>query len=397
MSQDKPKPKVSRSMLYWVLPVFLISVTGFLIFSKGTDLGQSDDDLKRASEDLKRREASMAKRVANPADAAEQKLAEERKKAEANIPPLPPEPEQIKSDGVRLAHMNQAREVVADSLSKEDQEGTGIKAKQQEEESFVIYSAARQSEGILASAVNTTQSVVESARVEEQKAGDAAVVAASEKKHFSSNDDKVAAEPTVVASRVDGLYWLAPGTAIKAVLTNAIDTMLPGQFTARVTNTIYDSRYGKYPVVPAGSSITGSFDSAIENGQNRIMLAARTLVTPAGGTVNLNNMRISDALGRVGVEGDLNTHFWTRMGISTLLALESVAMSRLDKSETVTVTGTSSTTSNTSEAAKIIGDTAKKELDMRFSIKPNITLEEGHQITLITTGHIEVPPVANRR
>ncbi|RGA36256.1 conjugal transfer protein TrbI, partial [Klebsiella pneumoniae] len=73
---------------------------------------------------------------------------------------------------------------------------------------------------------------------------------------------------------------------------------------------IYDSRYGRYLVIPAGSTLQGKYNSSVQEGQDRVLMVFDTLVTPAGGMVPLGNMSAADALGRAGLEGDLHTHFF---------------------------------------------------------------------------------------
>ena len=125
-------------------------------------------------------------------------------------------------------------------------------------------------------------------------------------------------------------------------------------------------------------------------------MAFDTLVTPSGAIVRLGNMNASDALGRAGIHGVLHTHFWKRMGISTLMAVEAIGMDRLSPSQT-TVSSGSSTTSPAATAGQIISNTANQELQRRYSVRPNITLSEGAPMTIITTGGIDVPPIANTR
>jgi type IV secretion system protein VirB10 len=112
--------------------------------------------------------------------------------------------------------------------------------------------------------------------------------------------------------------------------------------------------------------------------------------------VNLGNMGASDALGRAGMQGDLHTHFWERIGISTLLALEAVGMDRLSPNQSSASFG-GTTTSPATNGAQIIVNTANQELQRRYSVKPNITIDAGQPLTIVTTGSIEVPPIANTR
>ncbi|NIB13652.1 TrbI/VirB10 family protein, partial [Agrobacterium radiobacter] len=151
------------------------------------------------------------------------------------------------------------------------------------------------------------------------------------------------------------------------VLLNAVDTKLPGQLVARVTQNIYDSRYGRYLVIPAGSTLQGKYNSSVQEGQDRVLMVFDTLVTPAGGMVPLGNMSAADALGRAGLEGDLHTHFFERMGIATLLALEAVGMDKISPNQSSTSFG-GTTTSPAVNGAQIITNTANQELQHRYNV-----------------------------
>jgi len=213
---------------------------------------------------------------------------------------------------------------------------------------------------------------------------------------YQVQNSAVKASKPIMAERTTGLYWMAPGTVINAVLLNAVDTKLPGRLTARVTQNIYDSRYGRYLLIPAGSMLEGQYDSNVQDGQNRVLMAFDTLVTPSGGIVPLGNMSASDALGRAGMEGDLHTHFWKRMGISLLMAFEAVGLDKLSPTQT-TVSNGGATTSPMTDGASIIANTANQELKRQFAISPNITIPAGQPMSIITTGAIEVPPIANTK
>lgn len=204
--------------------------------------------------------------------------------------------------------------------------------------------------------------------------------------------------PNLVATRNRALYWLSAGTVIQAVLQSAVDTSLPGTVVARVTQPIYDSRYGQYLVLPAGSRLIGRYSSAVQDGQNRVLLAFDRLVTPAGGEVALGNMSASDALGRAGVEGELHSYFWRRMGISILLAVEGAALERMSPQQTTTGAGGQTVTGRSgSAAAQIITNTANQELQRQYAVQPKITLDPGQLVSIVTTGSIEIPPAANTR
>lgn len=389
----KTRFKLDRRLLIWALPATLIPTVLFLLITKGSDLGQKEADAKAAAELQKEREQAMSARVVDPERAA---MEEARKAVEARQRGLPPPPTEggdieKKSSEDRATKLRDAREIIGPTLNAAERQGVGMTdtaTAKEKPKSYVVYTAPSK-EGVVSGAVDAVK-LEPKPEPEEAK---------PRKPFLSPNNERVSVgeSETTMARRIDGMYWIAPGTVIRAVLLNAVDSSIPGQVTARTTEPIYDSRYGRYLVVPVGTTLIGQYDSAIAHGQKRVMMSFTSMVTPAGGVVDLAGIRASDALGRMGIDGELHTYFWQRLAVATLLAIESVAMDKLTDSETtISTDGTSSTVSNTSEAARIISDVAKNEPRLQ-PVAPHITIEEGQKISIVTMASIEIPPVANKR
>ncbi len=396
MAEKKPRLNLDRKLFHYVLPGVLIPTIVFLIATKGTDLGQSEEEAAAARLEQEMREKQLSARAENPESDAERDArlaleAEANRKAKIpkDLPPLPPAPS-IDEESFRrqVNDLEKTRIEVSEGLSKSEQQSVIGSQTKSGKKSFVVYSAPKK-EKILDNAVESTEDALTINKKSKEK----------EKPFFDDGNEKVKPfEGTVTAKRIESKYWLAPGTVLKGVLLNAIDTRIPGQITARITEPVYDSRYGKYLVVPAGSSLIGQYGSDVAHGQKRVMIAFSSLVTPSGGVIDLSGMRGSDALGRGRFPGKFHTHFWQRMGVATLFAFETIGMNRLSKSKTTVETnGTTTTTDNeNSQAAQIITDAAMNDPRM-LPVSPNITIEEGQVISIITTVSIDVPPVANKR
>ena len=77
-------------------------------------------------------------------------------------------------------------------------------------------------------------------------------------------------------------YILQAGSVIPAALITGIRSDLPGQITAQVTESIYDSPTGRLLLVPQGTRIIGQYDNAVQFGQRRILLVWNRLIFPNG-------------------------------------------------------------------------------------------------------------------
>lgn len=100
------------------------------------------------------------------------------------------------------------------------------------------------------------------------------------------------------------------GTVIPAVLETAIDTNRAGPARAIVSRNVrgFD---GSRILIPRGSRLVGRYSSGLAAGQNRVLVEWNRLIRPDGATVMLDSPS-ADRLGRAGIRGDVNSHFWER-------------------------------------------------------------------------------------
>lgn len=118
-------------------------------------------------------------------------------------------------------------------------------------------------------------------------------------------------------------YEVETGTIIPAVLMTRINSKLPGFIKAQVSSNVY-SYNGKYLEIPKGSFLIGMYSSQITTGQERLLVAFKTLELPDGSEVDLMGMPGINARGIAGFHDLVSTHFWTEFGASLLLSFISI-------------------------------------------------------------------------
>lgn len=432
------RPKTNRQIVIWVLVVSMVALVIYLFATQGSDLGQGKLDKQKAKEQQEKTAQMYQQKVANPDESTQNQLQNARLKvgeseqsqlsriaggapAVSSSVFLPPP--SIDVDG-ELARLNKADKAVNASTPAA------------QTASFVMFSAQPADNGksgltnalavtppgsSATASTNVSDSDVADAqspqaRAALQQAHDAQVEKATIEKLsaakangikqpggernqawlFQQRNNAVDLTHPITAVRTNALYWLAPGTVVHFVIEDAIDTSLPGTLVARVTQPVYDSRYGHYLVIPAGSTLKGSYDTSVADGQHRVMLAFDTLVTPAGGMVDLKALAGADALGRGGIPGKLHTHFWSRMGVAGLLAIEATATDRFSKSSD-SPNPLFGGGSSGSSGGQILMNVANQEMQQRFATGPNITVKPGTVASLTLVDGISIPPVANAR
>lgn len=130
------------------------------------------------------------------------------------------------------------------------------------------------------------------------------------------------------ATTLRNLSALAPqGTIIPGVLETAINSDLPG-FTRAVVSRDVLSFDGKAVLIPRGSRLIGQYKSAVALGQSRAFIIWTRVIRPDGVSIQIASPG-TDALGRGGLEGDVDRHFFRRFSGSILLSVLSAGVASL--------------------------------------------------------------------
>jgi type IV secretory pathway VirB10-like protein len=144
---------------------------------------------------------------------------------------------------------------------------------------------------------------------------------------------------TVRAQRIRNPSTVVPqGTLIRGVLETAIQSDLPGMVRAQVTEPVY--AFDGTPAVPRGATLIGRYQSGLVRGQTRVFVIWTRLLRPDGVSIQLASPG-TDLLGRTGVAGEVDTHFFERFSSSIVLSLIdgglAIAASNAQNSESTTI------------------------------------------------------------
>jgi type IV secretion system protein VirB10 len=114
-------------------------------------------------------------------------------------------------------------------------------------------------------------------------------------------------------------YVIAAGTMFDCTSETAINSQLPGFFTCVLPAPVYGAT-GRIILLDKGTQIFGEIRSALQQGQNRVFVLAARARTPQNVVINLDSP-FTDALGRSGIDGNVDNHFLQRFGPALLLSL----------------------------------------------------------------------------
>jgi type IV secretion system protein VirB10 len=117
----------------------------------------------------------------------------------------------------------------------------------------------------------------------------------------------------------DARFLLPRGAFIDCTLETAIDSTLPGMTTC-VTAADTFGADGKVVLLERGTKLVGETRGQVQQGQARLFVLWSQARTPAGVVVPLDSPG-TDELGRAGVTGEVQRHFWQRFGAAMLVSL----------------------------------------------------------------------------
>lgn len=192
---------------------------------------------------------------------------------------------------------------------------------------------------------------------------------------------------TAHATQIDNLGTLiAQGTMIPGILETAIQSDLPGMVRAIVSENVY-GHDGSYILIPKGARLIGRYRSGLVRGQTRVFVIWNRLLRQDGVSVNIGSMGTDD-LGRSGLAGELDTHFFERFGSSILLSLIDsglqIGVNSMDDQNSATVALDSG--SDFSKSAQIA-------LENSIDIPPTINVDQGKRIKVFVAKDLDFSEV----
>lgn len=178
-------------------------------------------------------------------------------------------------------------------------------------------------------------------------------------------------------------YVLRTGFVIPGTLISGINSELPGQIVAQVSQNIYDTATGKYLLIPQGSRLNGTYSSEVSFGQARAMVAWQRIIFPDGKALDIGSMPGTDSAGYGGLNDRVNNHYLRIFGSAVLLSGVTAGISysqdNRDKDD-------KSASSAMSEAlGQQLGQTTMQLINKNMNIAPTIEIRPGYRFNIIVT------------
>lgn len=114
-------------------------------------------------------------------------------------------------------------------------------------------------------------------------------------------------------------FIVAMGTSIPCALETALSSDQPGFTTCVITRDVLSDN-GRVVLMEKGTQIVGEYRGGLRRGQSRLFVLWNRAKTPTGVIITLASPA-TDAIGRAGFGGYVDTHWWERFGSALLLSV----------------------------------------------------------------------------
>jgi type IV secretory pathway VirB10-like protein len=189
--------------------------------------------------------------------------------------------------------------------------------------------------------------------------------------------------------RAQSPYTLFAGTILPCVLTQGIDSDLPGQIGCMISQNVYDTVTGRFLLLPQGTKVIGTYDSRIAYGQERVLVVWTRLLRPDGSTLSLEGMPGIDLSGYAGLTGHVNNHY--------LRLLAGVVLGSILGASAQIAVGANSQNPSFSQlaiqgAGQNINEAGQQITRKNLNIQPTIEVPPGGRLNIFATKDLILPP-----
>lgn len=178
-------------------------------------------------------------------------------------------------------------------------------------------------------------------------------------------------------------FELRAGFVIPAVMITGINSDLPGQILAQVSQNVFDTATGKHLLIPQGARLIGSYTSDVAYGQERVLVAWQRIIYPDGRAQDIGSMPGSDSGGYAGFNDKVNNHYFRIFSSAFLMSGITAGVSYSQKN--------ASSADRTENAGDILsqalgqnlGQVIVQMLQKNINIAPTLEIRPGYNFNVV--------------
>ena len=173
-------------------------------------------------------------------------------------------------------------------------------------------------------------------------------------------------------------YLLTSGTVIPCILQTAMDSSLPGLVSCHIPQDVL----GKtgLTLLDRGTRVVGQFRGGVQQGRERMFVVWTRAETPQGVVIALDSPG-TDPLGRSGLEGAVDRHFWQRFGGALLLSTVEGAI----QAGVAAAAKKGTTSINTGQTQAVIAESLRASI----AIPPTVRKSQGALVSILVARDLD--------
>lgn len=190
-------------------------------------------------------------------------------------------------------------------------------------------------------------------------------------------------------------YVLRAGFVLPAVLISGINSDLPGQIMAQVSQDVFDTATGRWKLIPQGARLVGQYASELAYGQARVLVAWQRIIFPDGKALDIGAMPGADGAGRAGLQDQANHHYVRLFGAALLMSgvTAGIALSQQDAPSSYPPYGSPATAASAMREAlgQQLGQVTAQLIAKNMGIAPTLEIRPGYRFNVIVTQDMTFP------
>ncbi len=182
-------------------------------------------------------------------------------------------------------------------------------------------------------------------------------------------------------------FELRAGFIIPGTLISGINSELPGQIMAQVSQDVFDTATGKYLLVPQGSRLVGVYSSEVEYGQSRVLVAWQRIVFPDGKAMDIGAMPGADSAGYAGFTDQVNHHFVRIFGSALLMSAitAGITYNQQQNQQNNGYTAPNANSAMSNALGQQLGRVTSQMIAKNMNIAPTLEIRPGYRFNIIVT------------
>lgn len=185
-------------------------------------------------------------------------------------------------------------------------------------------------------------------------------------------------------------FEVKAGTIIPATLLTGINSDLPGQITAQVSQNVYDTVTGNYLLIPQGTRVIGVYDSQVAYGQSRVLIAWSRLIYPNGDSFDLQGQPGADLMGMAGMHDLVNNHYVRIFGSALAFSMFG-ALGQLSQPKQAANAYPSNAQIIYGAIGQNLTQAGIQMTEKNMNIQPTITIRPGANFNILLTRDMVLP------